>query len=177
MTAPDMSAIEPDPGCTLVEMPFGTKGSASFIDGDPDGDRIRMRMFVRESDCRLIAKVWFGPMAEGPPLHAHGGSKAAVLDHVMGAAAWVAGHPVVAANISIDFIKKLPLGHLTTVEAWVEKAEGKKVTTAGRIYIENFEEPYTAGTGLFILQSLEDFRGILGDADLMRERLDRFRAT
>ena len=80
-------------------MPFSGSGGGSFVEGDPQGDRLRIRMFVRESDCRLLSKVWFGPQAEGPPGHAHGGSQAAILDHTMGVAAWVA---VVRVMFNLD---------------------------------------------------------------------------
>jgi len=157
IVAPDLEQIPAEEGWTPIEMPFLTKGGASFVGGDPQGHRLRIRMFVRESDYRLRSKVWFGPQAEGPPGHAHGGSQAAVLDHTMGIAAWVAGHPVLAASITIDFRQKLPLGKILNVETWVSEREGKKVFTAGRIYNEDFEKPYSTGEGIFILQRLESF--------------------
>lgn len=82
----------------------------SFVSGDPFGNRIRVRYFKRERDGALVGKVWFGPGAEGPPGHAHGGSMAAVLDEALGAAAWMSGHPVVAAKLVTVFRRMLPLG-------------------------------------------------------------------
>ena len=96
---------------------------------------------------------------------------AAVLDHTMGISAWVNGHPVLAANISINFHKSLPLGRMTTVETWVNKVDGKKVTTAGRIYIDSFDEPYSSGEGLFIVRSLEKIAELV-DAHQKTKELD-----
>ena len=47
-----------------------------FVSGDQTGNRFRMSYF-RNQDQDLVARVWFGPVTEGPPAHAHGGSIAA----------------------------------------------------------------------------------------------------
>ena len=153
-------------------MPFSTKGGSSYVDGDPEGTRLRLRMFVRESTMRLYTKVWWGPDAEGPPGHGHGGSMAAVLDHTMGICCWVAGHPVVAANISINFHRSIPLGKIYTVETWVEKVEDKKVYTHGEIYLDDQEKPYSTGSGLFIIQTMERFKGMVDSTRLNEDNFE-----
>jgi acyl-coenzyme A thioesterase PaaI-like protein len=172
MTPPDMAAIEVPDNLTLITMPFSTKGGSSYVDGDPDGTRLRLRMFVRESDMRLITKVWWGPDAEGPPGHGHGGSMAAVLDHTMGICCWVSGHPVVAASISINFHRSIPLGGIYTVETWVEKVEGKKIFTLGEIYLDDQERPYSTGSGLFISQPMEKFKGMVEESRINEDNFD-----
>ena len=79
-------------GWTPID-PLGSVGTGrSFVSGEPDGDRLRVCYYRRDRDGALVGKIWFGPGAEGPPGHAHGGSMAAVLDEAMGAGAWLAGH-------------------------------------------------------------------------------------
>ena len=56
--APSIDSMIGEDGWTPIEMPFSTTGGASFIEGDPDGQRIRIRQFVREADRRLFARVW-----------------------------------------------------------------------------------------------------------------------
>ena len=163
--APDLDALPVEADWSPVAMPFNPSGTRSFVEGDPKGNRLRIRMYLRESDGRLVSRVWFGPHAEGPPGHAHGGSVAAVLDHTMGVAAWVAGHPVLAASITINFRHKLPLRRVCTVETWVSKSNGKKVITQGQIYGENPERPYSTSEGLFITQDIEKFAGLLEEAE------------
>lgn len=160
---PSVESLTPEAGWTPIEMPFSTSGGSSFVEGDPEGRRLRIRMFVRDADRRLFGKAWFGPEAEGPPGHAHGGSMAAVLDHTMGIAAWVSGIPVVAASITINFHRKLPLGAVVLSETWVEQVDGKKVYTAGRLYLDDAEKPFSSGTGVFIRQALEKFQGLMGE--------------
>ena len=105
----------------------------SFVSGDPAGHRLRVAYFQRQADGVLFARAWFGRGAEGPPGYAHGGSVAAVLDEAMGAAAWLAGHPSIAARIEVDFKSLVPLGTDGSGETFVEKVEGRKVTTRARL--------------------------------------------
>ncbi len=177
LVPPAISDLTPEEGWSPIEMPFSSSGGSSFVDGDPDGRRIRIRQFVRESDKRLFAKVWFGPQAEGPPGHAHGGSMAAVLDHTMGIGAWVAGHPVLAATITINFHAKLRLGTVVLSECWVDRIDGKKVYTIGRLYADDPERPFASGQGLFILQGIEAFKGLLAKDATVSENIDRAQAN
>jgi len=171
LTPPDLQRLETPEGCLAVEMPLSLLDGASFIEGDPEGLRLRVRMFVRESDKRMIAKVWFGPHAEGPPGHAHGGASAAVLDHAMGVGTWLAGYPVLSARITIDYHHKVPLGHVLTVESWVEEVAGKKVSAKGRLFGDDPNRCYTTGSGLFILQRLENLAPVQGHGERLRSHM------
>lgn len=132
----------------------------SFLAG-PHGsdDIVRMRLYVRETDGALVARVWFGAGAQGPPGHAHGGSMAAVLDEVLGSACWVAGYPVVAAELNTSFRTMLPLGQVLRAEAWVEQVEGRKIRPRGRL-VSDEGTVYAEATGLFITLGLEQFTAL-----------------
>ncbi|MCF6180065.1 MAG: PaaI family thioesterase [Geopsychrobacter sp.] len=106
--------------------------SLRFVSGEPEGDRFRVR-YYRDEELALIARVWFGPETEGPPGHAHGGSMAAVLDEVLGLAAWAAGHPVVVGRLNIHFSQLLPLETVMQVESEVISVEGRKIKVKGKI--------------------------------------------
>lgn len=107
--------------------------SLRFISGDPNGQRFRTRYF-RRPDQSLVARIWFGPETEGPPGHAHGGSMAAVLDEVLGLAAWAAGHAIVVGNLSVDFRNLLPLLEVVQVDTEIISIEGRKVLVRGKIW-------------------------------------------
>ncbi|MBI2424367.1 MAG: PaaI family thioesterase [Candidatus Hydrogenedentes bacterium] len=158
----------PEDGWLPLNMPRNFGKGRSFVSGEPEGDRLRIHYFQRESDQVLCAKVWFGMGAEGPPGHAHGGSMAAVLDEAMGFAAWVAGHPVVAATITINFQKKLPLETVLFVETWVDRVDDRKVYTRGKIFHPGKDRIFADAEGLFIKQPIEHF-GALGRTAKMRE--------
>lgn len=85
---------------------------------------------------------------------------AAVLDEAMGAGALLAGHAVVAANLNINFRRMLPLENEVLLETWVERVDGKKVMTRGRLF-DRDGEPYADGEGLFILIGVERFGTLL----------------
>ncbi len=130
VTAPE---IEGKANWEAFDAPSLVGSSLRFVSGDPDGQRFRTRYF-RKSDQSLVARIWFGPETEGPPGHAHGGSMAAVLDEVLGLAAWAAGHAIVVANLSVDFRNLLPLLQVVQVETEIVSIEGRKVLVRGKLW-------------------------------------------
>lgn len=86
---------------------------------------------------------------QGPPGHAHGGVLAAILDEIMGTAAWHAGHMVLAANLNIDYRLPVPLGIELTAVGQITHQDGRKVFTRGEIKLPNGRGA-TVGKGLFI---------------------------
>ncbi|MGE5361679.1 MAG: PaaI family thioesterase [Bacteroidales bacterium] len=156
-----MTDCTPD-DCVPIE-PFPRLAtSGAFVSRDPDTSRLRVRYFHRTTDDAIVATVWFGPGTEGPPGHAHGGSVAAVLDEAMGAAAWHAGHPVVAARLTVDFRQMVPVNVAAIAEARVERIDGRKVRTRGRL---------VSGSGLVFAESHGLFI-ILEDEQLQRLAVD-----
>ena len=131
-------------------------GDRSFISAEPHSQLLRLKYFRRKTDGALMAKVWFGPRSEGPPGHAHGGSMAAVLDETMGAGAWIAGHQVVAARITIDFKKLFPIPNVAVAECWVDRVDGKKIFTRG-VLSNTKGEAFCTGEGLFIVIDVKRF--------------------
>ncbi len=165
---PDLS---PEPGWEPIPGQELSSEHRSFVSGDPEGPRLRVRYFRRQADGALLAKVWFGPEAQGPPGHAHGGSMAAVLDEAMGFAAWLAGHAVLAARLVIDFRNKLPLGQVVIAETAIEKVQGRKVFTRGLLRSAD-GLVFTEGEGVFVKVSPERFGGLRPPA-LAEKALER----
>ncbi|BCR06237.1 acyl-CoA thioesterase [Desulfuromonas versatilis] len=121
-----------DAGWVAFDAPSLVGASLRFVSGEPDGNRYRVR-YYRDPDQQLRARIWFGPETEGPPGHAHGGAMAAVLDEVLGLAAWAAGYPIVVGNLNVSFRNLLPLEQVVTIESEVISTEGRKVMVHGRI--------------------------------------------
>jgi acyl-coenzyme A thioesterase PaaI-like protein len=152
--APEITA--PD-GWEPVE-PFQLEAEGSFLTGD-EGQRLRVRYFLR-ADGRLVGRAWFGPATQGPPGFAHGGSMAAVLDEAMGAAAWLAGHTAVAAHLATNFRRMLPLGTDAYLEAWIDRVDGRKVWTRGRL-LDEHEVPFADAEALFVVLQPEQLKPLL----------------
>lgn len=115
-----------------------------------------------DADGRIHARFRFTEPQQGPRDHAHGGAAAAVLDEAMGAAAWRAGHRVLAANLNVDFRKPVPLGVEVEVEAWLGAVQGRKVRTSSRLVLAEGGDVLAEATGLFV--AVPDFFGDLASA-------------
>jgi len=145
--APD---LRPEPGWVRTEPLANLPSRRNFVADDPTGERIRIAYFVVPAQPNhLFAKVWFGPAAEGPPAHAHGGAIMAVLDEVLGGCIWVAGRPVVLARFEVDCRRCIPLGSVVTVAARIHAAEGRKVWAKGDVLGDD-GGVFASATGLFI---------------------------
>ena len=142
-------SLEGAPGWSLLDVPDILVTEGTFLSGEPEGDRLRVRHFVAEDGTTVIAKVWFGPRTEGPPGHVHGGAMAAIMDEIMGLACWHNQLVVVAANLSFDYRNMLPLRSETEVEARIIKVEDRKVHTKSVLRLPD-GTVVTEGRGLFI---------------------------
>lgn len=70
---------------------------------------------------------------EGPPRHAHGGSIAALLDEIMGAAAWSRRHNLLAVHLEFDYRRPIPLGTELMALGWVRSEGNRSIKVAGEI--------------------------------------------
>jgi acyl-coenzyme A thioesterase PaaI-like protein len=148
LSPPDLSA---EPGWVPVPAPHELGFSRSFVSGDPQGQRLRVAYFLRSVDNTFVGKAWYGPEAEGPPGHAHGGSTAALLDEAMGSACWAKGHRVLAAHIEIDFRRPIPLGSVVTFETTVpevDSARTARVLPSARLWLGDVL--CASSTGIFV---------------------------
>lgn len=96
------------------------------------------------------ADFTFNERHQGPPAHAHGGSLAAVLDEAMGAAVWLAGHSVVAANLNLDYRKPVPLGHPVTLKAWSGAKGNRSIKAHAELYLADGSVAVEA-KGVFVI--------------------------
>ena len=101
---------------------------------------------------------------QGPPGHAHGGATAALLDEAMGFCCWVVGHRVVAAHIEIDFRDMVPVGAVATLEATVERVEGRKVYPRARLLLPGGTVA-AESTGIFLMLAANQLELLAGQAE------------
>lgn len=97
----------------------------------------------------VVSEFTLGRGQQGPPGHVHGGASAAILDEAMGKAVWRAGHQVLAANLNVDYRRPTPLGVALRAEAWVDRAEGRKVYAASVLRLPDGTAAVEA-TGLYV---------------------------
>ncbi len=125
-----------------------TRPIPSYVSANSSDEQLQVRFYLMGES--MVGRAHFGASTQGPPGHAHGGSMAALLDEVMGGTCWALGKPVLAAQITIQFRNKLPLGTVVQFEGRIERSERKKMYTAGVLKSIDGSVVYAEGTGLFI---------------------------
>lgn len=140
-------ASPPDAAPDEVWTPLEKHGPCFVCQPDNQGglraDLYRVGNVIR---CRYV----YPPSLEGPPGHAHGGSTAALLDEVMGAAAWNRRHNMLAAHLEYDFRRPIPLGQEVRVAGWVRADGNRSVRVAAEIRLADGTLAVQA-TGVFAM--------------------------
>jgi len=141
----------------LKNNPF--RRSGSFVSDSKGSGFIRVRYGASPQGDRIIADVYFGRRAQGPPGRVHGGAIASVLDEAMGAAVWLSQNTGYTLKLEVEFLSPTPLCKNLQVNAWVEKIRGQKMYAAASLHLSSGVEIARA-KALFIKRK---FKG-LGDS-------------
>lgn len=161
---------QPEPGTHPADLAFLALAD-TFVSGDSSNHRLSIRYYQSETDGSLLGRVLFGPGTQGPPDHAHGGSMAALLDEAMGGAAWLAGHPVVAAQLNITFRTMLPLGTRCVVRARVIEASGRKIKTTAELLSADGEQLFCSGEALFVILDHQKIEQLSAKGKIIVDRI------
>lgn len=156
MHAPNLSGLPEWTPAALPHLTFA-QPDRQFLAGDGTDGRICVRYFNTPAG-HLSGRIWFGPRAEGPPGHAHGGAIAAALDELMGGAAWLAGHPVMTVEMTVRYRTAVRLGQVYTLHGGVERVDGRKVYTHGRLMRK--DAVLSSATGVFLILTNNPFEGL-----------------
>jgi len=135
-----------EPGLVEIErqdLLFG----GSFLSGK-DGPVVAR--YYRAADQSVIGKVFFGPQTEGAPGIAHGGAMAALLDELMGIAVWSTGCAAFSTDLHVHFRKMLAVPKRYIGESRIERIEGRKVWTKGRLRAVDGDTVYVEAEGLYV---------------------------
>jgi len=81
----------------------------------------------------VLAECVFSAAHEGPPGRVHGGWVAAVLDHAVGRAVAVAGHPGMTASLTVDYRAGTPYGVPLRVEGRFTRRDGRKLHATAEV--------------------------------------------
>jgi acyl-coenzyme A thioesterase PaaI-like protein len=105
---------------------------------------------------KVIAELQFHPRFEGGPGLVHGGAIAAFFDDLIGFVALAHHRPAVTAKLEVNYLLPIPLGISITGEAWLARAEGRKLWTEaagfapdGTVHVE--------ASALFLQVGIEHF--------------------
>jgi len=96
----------------------------------------------------LITRVKFKDRAEGPPGHIHGGASAGLIDEVMGILVWNQNYSCVTQNLSLKYLKLLPLNIETYLVTSLTSTNAKTIVVKSTI-LDNELTPYVQAEGVF----------------------------
>lgn len=150
----------PLPGWEEVQpFPFAAaRGAFAGMTGTEG--RIVLKYYRRE-DGSLVATARFGPLSEGAPGLVHGGALLTALDEALGAAAWLAGRPVMTARLTTEFRKGVPVGATMLVETRLIRERHRLVLLEGTLSDAD-HVVYAYADGRFMVLADSDQRRILG---------------
>jgi len=114
---------------------------------NPDGMRLRFT-YDEDRDC-FVSRFRLGKRYTGPPGHCHGGIIATILDEAMGKVNKVRNVVAVTAEITVNYLKPVPLNKPLRVESREVSVKGRRHINEGEILNQN-GEVLARGRGLFI---------------------------
>lgn len=113
-----------------------------------------LQLFMLDDES-LRGRVTLGMPYQGPPGLVHGGTSALLLDHALGLANARAGTAAVTAELTLRYLRPVPLFTELTVSARRLSVAGRKIRAEGTIAIG--EQIYVMARGLWIMSSATQY--------------------
>ena len=114
-------------------------------------------------DGEVIGGCVLGLAYEGPPMYAHGGVSALLLDHMLGYATTAAGRPGMTVALDIRYRAPVPLQTPLRLTGRVTGVDGRKVLAAGTLATADAPDTLLVeATGTFVAVPPEKARALFG---------------
>jgi uncharacterized protein (TIGR00369 family) len=94
---------------------------------------MRLKFAYDEETKRFVSRFRLSSRYQGPPGHAHGGIIATILDEVMGKVNRVRQVVAVTSEITVHYLKPVPLGKPLIAEGYELRVRGRLHLHAGEI--------------------------------------------
>ncbi|MEI8322248.1 MAG: PaaI family thioesterase [Actinomycetes bacterium] len=111
------------------------------------------------STARVVGRVSFADVFEGPPGCVHGGFIAAAFDEVLGLTQSLTGNPGMTGQLTVRYSSPTPLNSELVCEGRIDRIEGRKIFTVATLM--NGETKCAEAEGLFISMRPEVFERLL----------------
>jgi len=102
-----------------------------FLCGTTTHRGVGLALYAHEGGVE--GEVTFQITEQGAPGFVHGGALAAIMDESMTAAAWLAGHKVMAANLNVEYRHPVRVGSTVQVKARVVEHMGRRVEASSDV--------------------------------------------
>jgi uncharacterized protein (TIGR00369 family) len=120
-----------------------------FACGPDNPDGMHLRFTYDEARTCFVCRFRLGKRYTGPPGHCHGGIIAAILDEAMGKVNKLHHVIAVTSEMTVNYLKPVPLSRPLRVESREVKVEGRKHINMAQILNES-GEVLARSQGLFI---------------------------
>jgi len=120
-----------------------------FACGSNNPDGMRLRFTYDEERGRFVCRFRLGKRYTGPPGHCHGGIIATILDEAMGKVNKLRHVVALTSEITVNYLKPVPLQQSLRVESREVKVKGRKHINMAEILNEK-GEVLARGHGVFI---------------------------
>ena len=120
-----------------------------FACGKNNPDGMRLRFTYDEKRGCFVCRFRLGKRYTGPPGHSHGGIIATILDEAMGKVNRLRDVVAVTSEITVNYLKPVPLNKHLRVESREVKVKGRKHINMAEILNEK-GEVLARSRGLFI---------------------------
>jgi uncharacterized protein (TIGR00369 family) len=120
-----------------------------FACGKNNPDGMRLRFTYDEDRDSFVCRFRLGKRYTGPPGHSHGGIIATILDEAMGKVNKLRHVIAVTSEMTVSFLKPVPLNRPLRVESREESVNGRKHINVAEI-LNQKGEVLARGRALFI---------------------------
>ena len=141
-----MPRHKPVPGHEVQQR---TYGNHCFGCGPDNETGLQLKFKLNEETQRFVCKFKLPARFEGPPSHAHGGIIATILDEAMGKVSKLRNIIAVTGQMSITYIRPVPLNTPLTTEGWEVSVRGREHNRVAEIR-NTKGEVLAQSTGVFI---------------------------
>ncbi len=114
---------------------------------NPDG--MKLEFHLSDSGKSFVCDFRLSRRYTGPPGHAHGGIIATILDEAMGKVNKLRNAVAVTSEMTVKYLKPVPLGVSLTVEGWEESLAGRVHTNVAELR-DGSGEVLARSTGTFV---------------------------
>jgi uncharacterized protein (TIGR00369 family) len=126
-----------------------TYGNHCFGCGPENEYGLQLKFKLNQQTQRFVCKFKLSSRFEGPPAHAHGGIIATILDEAMGKVSKLRNIIAVTGQMSITYIRPVPLGKPLITEGWEVSVRGREHNRVAEIR-DNKGEVLAQSTAVFI---------------------------
>jgi len=120
-----------------------------FACGKDNPHGMHLKFFLDDDGKHFVCRFRLSDRFWGPPKHAHGGIIATILDEAMGKVNKLRHVVALTKEITIDYLKPVPLNKPLRVESREQRVRGREHVNVAEI-LDQKGEVLARGRGLFI---------------------------